>query len=100
MRSAVNSQSKRETYFPTISPTPEAVSADGAVSYTFASAKSAAGGVDGKVIFAPFKGHAATFDTNPSTLGAVGKDTKGIFSEWHAYLVMSCTEPEPHATRH
>ena len=82
--SDVNILSKMETYFPTISPTPEASSSRGAEEYTSSSANSAIGGADGNVTFLPCHVIAATPEAKPSTLAAVGKETNGIF--------LSCAE--------
>ena len=65
-------------YLPIRSDIPDAVSRYGAFEKISVSANTYSGPWAGIVFFIPFQVIAATVDTNPSTLAAVGTEMKGI----------------------
>ena len=63
------------------------------------SARTKRGATPGMVFLYPFQVIADTVEQNPSTLAAVGQETKGMPSSFAQYLVVSWMVPLPTATR-
>ncbi len=72
-------QSANAVYFPRRSDTPDAVKRNGAFLKISVSAITTTGDTAVKLFLNPCHVIAATVDTNPSTLAAVGTEKNGIF---------------------